>query len=224
MFTFNSLLLPQTYTMKKTITLLVTLLTVSAFGQQFQEKEFDQYSFEANYGFNGTSTPSMMNFGHFGVGFRYMWDRTWGIKLEYAQDRFRDGGAIEKGSDYKRYSIQGVANIGRMINSEMEESRIGLLAHGGLGYASINSILKSGTDNTMHLMAGLTPQYHLTDSFSINFDLALVMNFSQHYNYDGTYPNGEGPGDGFIGKVVNASVGLTFYPAPRKGRSDWKLE
>lgn len=212
--------------MKITYILTALLLTATAFSQKFEEKKFDQYSFEVNYGVSASTSPALTEFGHFAVGFRYMIDKTWGIKIEYAQDKFRDAGVEEElGSDYKRYSVQAVANIGPYINSEMQNSKVGLLAHGGVGYASVNSILTPGTDNTVHLMAGLTPQYKISDSFSFNFDLTLILNFTQHIQFDGKYPQRDGVTlEAFTGKLINASAGITFYPPMRKGRADWNLD
>ena len=208
--------------MKKTIALLAILVSFSAHSQKAKLRTHDQYSFEPEVGLGLGSKPRIMDFGHWGIGFRYMLDRTWGLKFDFAKDRFTDESTVPAGgANYTRISIQAVNNLGRTLNSmTMNGERLGLLAHGGIGYSSITSHLKSGTDNVLHLIVGLTPQYKLSESFALYIDASYVLNYSQHYGYDGRYPNGEGP-DAFTGSLVNASLGISYYFAESKSRSDW---
>lgn len=204
--------------MKYKITLLALLLSFTSFSQRVH----DQYSFEAEYGFNVGSPPTVMNFAHWGISFRYMMERNWGIKFDFAKDRFTDNES-DSGSNHTRVSVQVVNNIGRTLNSmTMNGETLGMLGHAGLGYSSLTSNTLPNTDNMLHLIVGLTPQYRISDSFALYVDASYILNLSQHFRYDGLYPNdGIGTKKAFSGSVINASVGISYYFGQGKGRADW---
>jgi hypothetical protein len=203
--------------MKQKITLIALLLSLTAVAQ----KPFDQYSFEAEYGFNVSGNPTIMDFAHWGVSFRYMMERDWGIKFDFAKDEFTDA---DGGTNYTRVSVQVVNNLGRTLNSmTMNGDKLGMLAHGGIGWSSLTSNSHPGTDNILHVIIGLTPQYKLTDSFAIYVDAAYIANFTQHFTYDGFYPNGTGTKEAFTGSMINASVGISYYFGQGGSRADWNF-
>lgn len=205
--------------MKYRYTLLLLLLSLIAYPQ----RENDQYSFEAEYGFNVAANPTIMDIAHWGVSFRYMMERDWGIKFDFAKDSFTENGT-EFGSNYTRVSVQIVNNLGRTLNSmTMNGEKIGVLAHGGFGYSSLTSQTLPGTDNILHVIVGLTPQYRISDSFAVYIDASYIFNFTQHFKYNGLYPNnGVGPLRSFTGNIMNASLGISYYFGTGKGRADWK--
>lgn len=204
--------------MKHKITLLALLLSFSAFSQRTD----DQYSFEGEYGFNVGNPPTIMNFSHWGISFRYMMERNWGIKFDFAKDKFTES-EFDLGSNYTRVSVQAVNNIGRSLNSmTMNGEKLGILGHGGLGYSSLTSNTLQGTDNMFHVIIGLTPQYRISDSFAVYVDASYILNLTQHFRYDGQYPNdGVGTKHAFTGSMINASVGISYYFGAGKGRADW---
>jgi len=208
--------------MKYKITLLALLLSFIAFSQKSKIRTDDQYSFEAEYGLSLGSSPRIMDMEHWGISFRYMMDRNWGLKFDFAKDRFsEDVESVTVAGNYTRISIQAVNNLGRTLNSmTMNGERLGLLGHAGLGYSSLTSDQYTGTDNIMHLIIGLTPQYKISNSFAVYVDASYIMNYSQHLGFNGLYPNGVGPKT-FTGSLVNASLGISYYFGESKSRSDW---
>ena len=203
---------------KFTLLGLVLLLSFTAYPQRVH----DQYSFEAEYGFNVSGKPTIMDLAHWGVSFRYMMERDWGIKFDFAKDSFTENGT-EFGSNYTRVSVQVVNNLGRTLNSmTMNGEKIGILGHGGFGYSSLTSQTLPGTDNILHVIIGLTPQYRISDSFAVYIDASCIFNFTQHFKYNGLYPNdGVGPLKSFTGIIINASLGLSYYFGTGKGWADW---
>ena len=208
--------------MTKIITLITFLLFTAGVSAQ---RTYDQYSAEIEYGYNSVSSPQMSGMNHIGVGLRYMLDEYWGFKVEYANDRFRTDDVPKLGTNYNRFTLQGVHNLGRTLDIPYSTGdRINLLAHAGLGYSALQSLKKGGIDNIGHVIVGLTPQVFLTESVSLNLDLSYIFNFSQHYNYDGTYPTGSlaRDQDKFTGNIINASVGFTFYFGKNGSDPDWR--
>lgn len=204
---------------------LATLLLVSL-GGYAQIRSYDQVSIEADYGFNGTTHhKSISGLNHFGVGFRYMVDDSWGVKFDYAHDGFRLDGEGNQGSNYNRFTLQGVHNLGRTLDIPWNTmDRLNLLVHAGIGYAALESKQNPGIDNIGHVILGITPQIYVSESIAIHFDASYIVNFTQHFNFDGTYPDepytGERPG--FTASMFTASAGLTFYLGRNKSNADWR--
>lgn len=203
--------------MKKTITILVLALTTQAFSQlSVTRNRFNQFSFEAEYGLTYTRNPTQTSFKHSGIGFRYMANEYWGVKFDYAHDRIDDNGTPGTGSILDRASVQAVYNIGRVLNfRELTNSTVGLLLHSGVGYTRLNPFEERDYDNIGNFIIGGTVQLYINDSFALRGDLSGILNFRQqnsfYSEYNGTY----------TGKMLNASIGLTYYFGRNKNRSDW---
>lgn len=204
---------------------VVTLFLISLAGHA-QIRSYDQISIEADYGFNGTTHhKAMSGLNHFGVGLRYMVDENWGIKFDYAHDGFKMDGDGNMGSSYNRFSLQGVHNLGRTLDIPWNTmDRLNLLVHAGLGYASLQSKQMPGIDNIGHIIFGVTPQLYISDGLALHFDASYVVNFTQHFNFDGTYPPEPFTGDrpGFTASMFTASIGLTVYLGRNKSNADWR--
>lgn len=205
---------------KRFLSLFILLLSVTSWSQ----RAMDQYSIEAAYGLGVSGDPGITGFSHYEIGFRYMVDEYWGIKFDFGSDRFRTGNDPELGSDYKRYSVQAVYNLGRALDlTNTSAKNINLLAHGGLGYSSLTSQTEPGNDKIGNIIIGLTPQLYLNRSLALTLDTSFILNMTQHFNFDGIHPpKGDGPIKSFTGKMFNASVGLTYYFGRNKSDSDWR--
>lgn len=207
---------------------IITLVLVLTFSTVFAQQTYDQYSLEAGYGLNhGMSkgeNSNMTNFRHFEVGFRYMFDENWGVKLDYGNDGFRTSEEPKEGTNYHRFSVQGVYNVGRLLDLPYATNdRINLLAHAGLGYSALKSTVKPGTDNIGNVIIGVTPQFWISENFALHLDASYVINFTQHYNFDGTYPDSAPYElDAFMGGIINVTAGVTFYFGKNGNDSDWR--
>jgi len=205
--------------MKVSFFALALLISTIAWSQ----KSNDQYSLEAAYGFGASPDPGISDFGHYEFAFRYMVDEYWGIKFDFGSDRFRTGNDTEPGSDYKRYSVQGVYNLGRALNlTNRSVKTFNFLAHGGLGISTLNSPAIKGTDKIGNIIIGVTPQFHLSDSFALMADTSLALNFAQQNHFGGVRPSGNKSSDEFTGKLFTFSLGITYYFGRNKSNADWR--
>lgn len=199
--------------MKKTITLIMLVLSIGAFSQS----KNDQYSLEAGYG-GSIPVGAFSSWQHFEGAFRYMVDDTWGLKFDMGYDAFRKDGIEGYGSNYLRFSAQAVHNLARTLGVRINSNEsLNLLAHAGLGYSNLKSESKAGTDNIGNVIIGITPQVKLSRSLALYLDASYIANFSQNFNFNGTSNKG-----GFTGSLYNLSAGLTFYFGKNKGDSDWR--
>ncbi|MFP9100581.1 hypothetical protein ACLI09_16145 [Flavobacterium sp. RHBU_24] len=188
-----------------------------------QVNSHDQYSFEGGYGLGISGKPGITQLSHFDVGFRYMITEYWGVKFDFGSDQFRtdkEGYEQEIGTDYRRLSFNVVNNLGREINMR---GNLGLLAHAGFGYSWIKPVGVSTidqVDSIGNVIIGITPQYYIIKNIALHADVAYIVNFSQHKDFDG-FSRYTGV-KSFVGGLANVSVGITFYFGPNGSNADWR--
>lgn len=228
--------------MKKFSLLLSVLgLGVLANAQEVETRsyndDYNKWSIEANGGATKarkaftpgyySETPS---FYHVDLGVRYMFNPKFGLKLDGGYDRIKEGEDVDRfKANYYRVSLQGVANLGRIMNFEDWTNRIGLLAHAGGGISWMNNDATKGVDgkifedndNMGHFIVGLTPQLRLTDNLALTGDLSYIRNIRQNVAFDG---NSKISGSGFGGEIWNATLGLTFYLGGKEKHADWTYD
>ncbi|MHA3789851.1 hypothetical protein ACX0HA_16710 [Flavobacterium hauense] len=204
--------------MKKTITILALALSMQAFSQlSVTRNRFNQFSFEAEYGLTSPRGPAETSYKHAAVGFRYMANEYWGVKIDYAHDRIDDNGTPGTGSILDRASVQAVYNIGRVLNlRDLTNSSLNLLLHGGVGYSRLNPFENKKYDNIGNLIIGGTAQVYINSSFALTGDISGILNFRQQNSFDSEYL-----GRTYTGKMLNASIGLTYYFGRNGNRADW---
>jgi len=217
--------------MKKIIfsIILFGAITVNA-----QEKNYNQWSVEVEAGVHKasnpfssgyyTSTPSLWQGG---LGVRYMMNEKFGVKLDAGYNSIKshdDSQAFE--TKYFRTSLQGVVNMGSVLNFNSWTNTINLLVHGGMGY-SLNTpktpIDYDKGDQMLNLIVGFTPQIKLSNRIALTGDLSMVNHIRQSWTWDGAQ-TADGRGFNSNHMLVNASVGLTFYLGKKAVHADWYSE
>ena len=209
---------------------MISIANINA--QETEEKEsgFDKWSIELNGGVNKpTRTMSSgyytktFNLFHADLGVRYMFNPKFGVKLDFGYDKFEDGNSSAPfESTYLRTSLQGVVNIGRVLNFETWTNTFGLLAHGGFGASQLTS--KNGFEGEDYMgngILGLTGQIKLSNNVVLTGDITGIANGKQQHNFDGMSQVNTSAIDGI---VMNASVGLTFYLGKNEKHADWYFE
>lgn len=204
--------------MRKNFIVLLLLLSSTAFCQLHN----DQYSLEAGYGFGISGSPTTTSLTNFNAAFRYMVDDYWGLKFDAGFSRFEVTDSPVTGTEYTRISAQGVHNLGRTLNLRgLTNNSIGLLAHGGLGYSALKSLVTEEKDNIGNVIIGITPQIRLLESLALHADLSYILNFTQHYNFAGLHPDTD-KHEAFTGHLTTFTLGLTYYFGRNGSSSDWK--
>ena len=171
-----------------------------------------QFGIEANYGLSGVFQPSINEISHFGGGITYDFDETYGVKLDFASDKFRTKNILftdETGIDVTRISIQGTINLSAAITRASSYDFFNLIAHAGGGYSLVNSTYNAGTDNLVNVVMGLTPRFKITDGLYFAVDASTVFNISQHYNFDGSFSYQDNI-NSFTGITYNLTAGIIY--------------
>ncbi|PXY44742.1 OmpA family protein [Flavobacterium hydrophilum] len=216
--------------MKKIILLLVLLVTVvtvnaqTSTGESLTDENFNKWSIEFGAGFNKPQKPmkyytSMISPYVVDLGVRYMLNNKFGLKADFGYNSFQE----EKNSTpfdtkYYRFDVQGVANLGRIMNFETWTKTIGLLGHTGLGAAYFEDKNSSIDDKMINFIIGITGQVKLSNKLVLTGDFSTIMNALQSHTYDAAALN---PEKGFNGALFNGTIGLTLYLGKSEKHADW---
>ncbi|MCO6149515.1 OmpA family protein [Flavobacterium sp. NRK1] len=215
--------------------LFVCLTSANLKAQDMQENvatdnnDFNKWSIEVSGGANKpfrTFTPGYrtdrVNFFTVDLGTRYMFNNKFGLKLDFGYNKFENNDdSPEFESTYLRGDIQGVVNLGRVLNFEDWTSVIGLLAHAGGGVYQLQSDNGfDGEDWGANLIGGFTAQLKLSDHIVLTGDVTGIANGFQNWNFDGMSQNNRT----FDGVVLNGTLGLTFYLGGHEKHADWTTD
>ena len=137
----------------KKILLISTILTTGLSYTQ-ENKSINKISIDLNYGINKPTSvltsgySSKINPLHADLGIRYMLNTKCGIKLDAGIDNFKSKvSSYDFDSKYLRFSLQGIINVGSLIG--FNDSRFGLLLHGGVGTAPPTVAVMTGISRTV---------------------------------------------------------------------------
>ncbi|TDQ17600.1 OOP family OmpA-OmpF porin [Algoriphagus boseongensis] len=221
--------------MKKLIlsTIMAGALAVAANAQ-----DFNKWSIEFGGGFNKPMAPltggylsPTLNLGHVEFGARYMFNEKFGLKLDYGFGTVKEvkDESPEFRTKYNRLNLQGVANIGRIMNFESFTRRFGLLLHGGAGIGVVNpeeNRFNDFTDNVYTLIFGITPQFKISEKVALVGDISTVLNGRQTVTWDGAtfiYPDINNGFYGANGTWWSGTLGLNIYLGKAEQHADWYI-
>ncbi len=204
-------------------------------------QEFDKWSLEVGGGFNKPMAPlapgylsPTLNLGHLEFGARYMFNEKFGLKLDYGFGSMREARSNDAQSGsfdtkYYRLNLQGVANIGRIMNFESFTRSFGLLLHGGAGIGGVSpeeNTFREFDDQVYTIMFGITPQLKLGKSIALVGDISTVLNGRQTVTWDGSTAIRPAIDNGFYGANGtwwSGSLGLQFYLGKNEEHADWYI-
>lgn len=208
-----------------TLACALALVNVNAQTEKKTTNSFNKWSIELGAGLTkpqrpfsagySTDTPSPW-VGEIGV--RYMFNNKFGLKIDYGYNSFTDGDdSMKFDSKYQRLDLQGVANLGRIMNFETWTNTFGLLGHAGFGVGQLKSDNFTGKDWTGNFIAGVTGQIRLSNRIALTGDFSTILNASQDHTFDGATVDNRG----FSGLMFNGTVGLQVYLGKNAKHADW---
>ncbi|MGO1752170.1 MAG: outer membrane beta-barrel protein, partial [Psychroflexus sp.] len=221
---------------KVTFLTLAMLLGVVVAQAQTSENDnstmdYNKWSINANVGLLTASGP--YKDGHsdylsdltYGLGVRYMINDKFGVMVDGAFGEIEsDGGsAFDFETKYTRVGLQGVINLGSVLNFSSWTSRLGLLAHGGAGatFLSYDDGALVDDEKAINLIFGFTPQFRVSDRVALNLDVAMQGNLKQDFTMDGMQTAPSSSVHHFKGMVTTVSAGVTVYLGGHDHHADW---
>jgi OmpA-OmpF porin, OOP family len=210
---------------------------------------YNRLTFEAMTGFADGNYPygngftagdkkhvlSHFTVNNFDLGARYMITPKFGLKANLAYSIFTDqeGLGLPYETNHLTFALQGVINAARILDFK-QDSRFGLLGHAGIQVGSLTSKTKDMMDPVLGkvpnpsfdeteyhggFVAGITPQYRISNKIALFVDLSTYFNYRQHFNWDGTASSRTD----LYGKTTNLSVGLSFSIGKDKMHGDYAV-
>ena len=195
-----------------------------------QGKGVNPYS-EGYFSSNPKSFFGSIQANDFSLGFRYMINPKFGVKTALTYQNFKNisnNGSLPFEMNMMGISFQGVANLRRIFDLEHTFKKVGLFVHAGIKIDQMESKTQNNVASLVNhnygvkeynggLILGVTPQFKISDKFSINLDVSVQSNYRQHFNWDGSYSNSN---NNLKGQIVTTSLGLS-YTLGKKPNSDW---
>jgi OOP family OmpA-OmpF porin len=236
--------------MKKNFLLFVAITSFVAYSQDKSSKDYNVFSVEANVGINKpgenfspgyfTADPKVyFNFNrvnHFNLGFRYMLNEKFGLKLDGAYDIIspeKGNGSLDFESKQIRVGLQGVVNLRNLLNFDSWTKKFGLLAHAGIQVSLFEPVSKTmpwgakkefkdlNEDNGGFIF-GLTPQFKLHRRIVLTGDVTFIHNTRHHLTWDGEY-SGDLSTTNLKSSMVNTSLGITYYFGKQDEHADFYI-
>ncbi|WP_343328802.1 OmpA family protein [Polaribacter staleyi] len=206
--------------------ILGALLIGSVF--QSSAQDFNKWSIDVGAGVQtivgsvapgyGTNNP---DFWQANIGARYMFNERFGLRLDLGYNNISEAsGNNPFKSNYYRGSIEGVINAGNLLNFRSWTKDFNLLVHAGGGISRLYSSepIDTDADKMRQLIAGVTPQFKLSNRVSLFADVSGISNYYQNRSFDGTTTSKK---NGISGGIVNYSIGVNIALGKNEQHADW---
>lgn len=166
-----------------------------------------------------TKTPDVLS-AHAGV--RYMFNDKFGLQANAALNKFENASnSLDFKSEMWSYGLDGVVNLGHILDFKSWTNTFGLLAHTGVSYATLKGKepVKSSTDKMLTLNVGLQPQIRLGNRVALFLDASLNGNVRQDLGFEGQARGSSTRG--FNGYFFTTTAGLSIYLGKHDKHADW---
>ena len=214
-------------------TIALAFLTQFGFAQDDMNvdtpEDYNKWSVDAGLGLVKAFTPfsdqyKTAEFGDlsYNLSVRYMFNEKFGLKVGGFYSQLENsGGSTPFETGLTTFTGEAVIGLGSILNFNEFADWLNVLGHAGVQVSSFNfddAITSSDNDNTIGLVAGLTPQVKLSDRVALFADLSVIANAKHNAGIDGNPRPTRRDFDGF---VAAASVGVTFYLGSNDKHADW---
>lgn len=227
--------------MKKiTLSLLLVFAGINLNAQEENQETFGQYNQWSIELSGGLHKPvSSFADGYFitgaspfqgSLGVRYMLNDKFGIRTSFGYNNIDEDngeGSLPFEATYLRGTLEGVVNVGNVLDFSDWTNTFGLLIHAGAGYSNLNYKAPIDSDESEHLANisfGITPQVKISDRIAFNVDVSMIGNIGLQRTWDGTAPIVEANRKFDDGLLYNFSAGFTVYLGKNKTHADWYSE
>lgn len=218
----------------KKLLLLATLIAGSFLYAQEEEytQEYNKWSLEASAGMPIVGTNFEANhhyknnmLGAYTFGVRKMFNNRFGARLNFGYHTLESNSySLPFKSNYVTGSLEGVANMGALLNFDTWTKSFGVLFHVGAGYSllygkePVKADGFSDMDQIWNVTGGITPQIRLGNRVALNADFSLIGAMRMHKTWDAVGTTEQRGLNGTFGRVT---AGLTVYLGKHDVHADW---
>jgi len=226
----------------KKITLLMTLFLfgIVVTAQNVEQEnlintDYNKWSIEFGGGFvkpsslfaNGYSVKGIAPY-QASVGVRYMMNEKFGLRANFGYASLsEEEGSLPFETSYYRGTLEGVSNLGNILEFSEWTDTFGLLFHAGGGYSIINNeapLELDEKDSAFNIVLGITPQIKISDKIAFYADFSLIPNVGMERSWDGTEVIQTASRRIDDGLLYNVSAGFNIYLGSSDKHADWYSE
>ncbi|MHA7842739.1 MAG: cell envelope biogenesis protein OmpA [Winogradskyella sp.] len=163
------------------------------------------FNYPSQNGFVANAYAQSLNFPTVNLGIQHMFNNTYGLKLDYGFNRFKnDDSAPEFKVNYSRINAQFVFDPTEYLGFLPLRFRTILHAGPGFSFAKPLGNLGDNKQSYLNLLGGLELHYAINEKVSVYTDLAYIYGLTSLDGYD---PVISGLG-AFNGSVFNVTFGI----------------
>jgi OOP family OmpA-OmpF porin len=199
-------------------------------GQSKGVRPFTEGYYSSNV---STSILGAIKINTFGLGVRYMFSPKFGLKADLSSDNFSNSNKTNSKEfelQQYRFGFQGVVNASRLLNIQQELGRLNILIHAGLQAARATPKYKpdenatgyyyNQSENNLGVIFGISPEFRISNKFSIIADFSSINNFRQNFAWDGYISE---KSNNLSGQMITGTVGLTYSLGKNNMHGDWAI-
>lgn len=163
------------------------------------------FNYPTTDGFVEGTYAQSLNFPTVNIGVQHMFKRTYGVKLDFGFNRFKnDDYSPEFKINYSRINVQFVFDPTEYLG--FLPPRLRTILHAGPGYSFAKPLgnLGDNKQSYLNLLGGMEIHYAISEKVSIYTDVAYIYGLTSLDDYDPVL-NGLGA---FNGSVFNLTFGL----------------
>lgn len=229
----------------KKFTLLLSLMAIAGMtaqesGTQAASKaktktvsDYNKWSIDVGAGMNKPVRPMQPSFYskspeflsvHAGV--RYMMNEKFGLQANASYNEFQSAGSSDDfKSEMWSYGLDGVVNLGNVLDFKSWTNTFGMLAHAGAKYGTLKGIEpnKTNSEDVVTLNIGLQPQIRLGNRVALFLDATLHGSITQDIGFDGQNPPSSNDNRGFKGSYFTTTAGISIYLGGNDKHADWAV-
>ncbi|MCT4630377.1 cell envelope biogenesis protein OmpA [Winogradskyella sp.] len=165
------------------------------------------FNYPTTDGFVDGTYAQSINFPTVNLGVQHMFKRTYGVKLDYGFNRFKNGSdSPEFKVNYSRINAQFVFDPTEYIR--FLPSRFRTILHAGPGFSFVKPLgdLEDNKQSYLNLLGGVELHYAINEKVSVYTDVAYAYGLTSLDDYD---PIISGLG-AFNGSVFNMTFGIAI--------------
>lgn len=217
------------------LAMLLGVAVTQAQTTEGEQKSMDYNKWSIDVGAGAMTATGPYNMGDsdnfsdftFDLGVRYMFNDKFGVMVDgaFGEITNNEGSAFDFKTNHTRADLQGVINLGSVLNFSDFSGRFNMLFHagGGASFISYDDGAIAGNETTINFMAGLRPQIRISDRIAFHVDVSMLGNLNQDITMDGMEQSDSfiaGTRD-FDGMVTSITGGISIYLGGSDHHADW---
>lgn len=199
---------------------LFLLASLSAGAQAVKGITYDRNSLDLSFGysqplnyFEGGDFGTNFGLNQVKIGFRHMFNNTWGLRANFNYHRYITETSVKNSSQMSAFNIEAVYNLGRATGLLLSSNRKAtLMGYAGIGYGLHKTPDVEKREQFLPINLGLTSSINVNNIMAFTLDFGPIFNYQQDRGFDGQYTDLPKKYDGTkTGISMQFSLGIQIF-------------